>query len=67
MAALRAPSIETAATGTPGGIWTMDKSESRPPANLVSMGTAMTGNVVNEAVATAIDKNFVPLASVLQV
>jgi two-component system chemotaxis sensor kinase CheA len=41
---------ERAATGTPGGICTMDSNESRPLSDLPSMGTPMTGRMVNAAV-----------------
>ncbi len=42
--------MPTVATGTPGGICTMDSSESRPLSDLLSIGTPMTGSVVNAAV-----------------
>ena len=42
--------MPTVATGTPGGICTMDSSESRPFNDLLSIGTPMTGSVVNAAV-----------------
>ena len=42
--------MPTVATGTPGGICTMDSNESRPFSDLLSIGTPMTGRVVNAAV-----------------
>ncbi len=49
MAALRAPLMATVATGTPGGICTMERSESSPPRSEVRMGTPITGRSVIEA------------------
>ena len=46
MAALRAPLMATVATGTPGGICTMESSESSPPRSEVRMGTPITGRSV---------------------
>ncbi len=45
--ALVAPAlpIETVATGTPGGIWTVDSSASSPFSADESIGTPMTGFV----------------------
>ncbi len=37
------------ATGIPGGIWTIDKSESKPFKQEESMGTPITGSVVKDA------------------
>jgi hypothetical protein len=50
-AAFLAPAFPMAnvATGIPAGIWTMDKSESRPFKLFVSIGTPRTGTVVMEA------------------
>ena len=50
-AALMAPGLPMASvpTGTPPGICTMDRSESSPLSALLSMGTPITGNVVNAA------------------
>jgi len=42
--------MPTVATGTPGGICTMDNSESSPFKDLLSIGTPIIGNVVNAAV-----------------
>src|SRR5579862_9902758 len=44
-AALRALSTPTHATGTPGGIWAIDRSASSPPATEVRLvsGTPITG------------------------
>ena len=50
MPALRPPLMATVATGTPGGICTMDSSESSPSKDLPKIGTPMTGKVVNAAV-----------------
>lgn len=50
IAAFFAPFMATVATGMPGGICTMEYSESRPPSAFVWIGTPMTGIVVNEAV-----------------
>src|SRR5919109_4266333 len=46
IAALRAPSIETQATGTPGGICTIESSASSPSATLLldRNGTPITGS-----------------------
>ena len=49
MPAFLAPFIATAATGTPGGIWAMERSESRPSRLFVLMGTPMTGRGVSDA------------------
>src|ERR1700686_319211 len=51
-AALRALSTPTQATGTPGGIWAIDSSASRPPATEVRLvkGTPITGS--SECAAT---------------
>src|SRR3989338_2791494 len=38
--------MATAATGTPGGIWTVDKRESRPFKAVDSTGTPITGRGV---------------------
>src|SRR4029453_1508316 len=45
IAALREPSIETQATGTPGGIWAMASSASSPPPTDLPepRGTPITG------------------------
>ena len=50
--ALRAPASPTARvpTGTPAGIWAIDRRESRPSWNLEAMGTPSTGRSVIEAV-----------------
>jgi len=50
-AALRAPALPTAtvATGTPGGIWTMDNRASTPAKGPAATGTPMTGWPVIEA------------------
>ena len=47
--ALRAPPIETVATGMPAGICTIESSESRPSSCASGTGTPMTGSVVTEA------------------
>src|SRR4029079_6061793 len=47
--ALRAPPIETVATGTPAGICTIDSSESSPVRWRSATGTPITGSVVIEA------------------
>ena len=47
--ALRAPPIDTVATGTPAGIWTIESNESIPSRYLSGTGTPMTGNGVAEA------------------
>jgi len=49
MAALSPLSSPTAATGTPGGIWTMDRMLSR--LTLPETGTPMTGRSVSAATA----------------
>ena len=41
------------AAGTPGGICTIANKESSPPASLVSIGMAITGNIVNDATTPA--------------
>jgi hypothetical protein len=41
------------ATGTPPGIWTVERSESRPLREEESIGTPMTGKVVFEAITPA--------------
>ena len=46
MAALRAPLIAMQATGTPGGICTIESSESIPPRSDVLIGTPITGSSV---------------------
>jgi hypothetical protein len=46
---LRPPSIATVATGTPRGIWTIDRSESMPSSAVVRTGTPITGSVVTAA------------------
>src|SRR6185503_82050 len=53
MAAFRAPFSETQATGTPGGICTIERMASRPPAAVFDdvIGTPMTGNSVYAATA----------------
>ena len=48
--ALRAPPIETVATGTPAGICTMDSSESRPSSVFSGTGTPITGSGVVAAI-----------------
>ena len=47
--ALRAPPIDTVATGTPAGIWTIESSESMPSRCASGTGTPMTGKGVTEA------------------
>ena len=47
--ALRAPPMETVATGTPAGICTMDSNESMPSRYFSGTGTPMTGNGVTDA------------------
>src|SRR5665647_1587742 len=47
--ALRAPPIETVATGTPAGICTIERSESSPSRRPSGTGTPTTGSVVTEA------------------
>ncbi len=47
--ALRAPPIDTVATGTPAGICTIDSSESRPSSLASGTGTPITGSGVAEA------------------
>ena len=47
--ALRAPPIDTVATGTPAGICTIDSSESRPSSLASGTGTPITGNAVADA------------------
>ena len=47
--ALRAPPIETVATGIPAGICTMDSSESMPSRYFSGTGTPMTGKAVADA------------------
>ena len=47
--ALRAPPIETVATGTPAGICTIDSSESMPSRYFSGTGTPMTGSGVTDA------------------
>ena len=51
--AFSAPPIATVATGMPGGICTVDSSESRPPRLPETTGTPMTGRVVCAATAPA--------------
>ena len=52
IAALAAPKapIAKVPTGTPLGIWTIDKSESTPRSVLLSTGTPSTGKIVNAAI-----------------
>src|SRR5919199_4685895 len=47
--ALRAPPIDTVATGTPAGIWTIESSESIPSRCCNGTGTPITGSGVAEA------------------
>ena len=47
--ALRAPPMDTVATGTPAGICTIDSSESRPSSRASGTGTPITGSGVAEA------------------
>ena len=47
--ALRAPPMDTVATGTPAGICTIDSSESRPSSLASGTGTPITGNGVADA------------------
>ena len=47
--ALRAPPIDTVATGTPAGICTIDSSESMPSRYFSGTGTPITGSGVSEA------------------
>ena len=47
--ALRAPPIETVATGMPAGICTIESSESSPPSWASGTGTPIIGSVVTEA------------------
>ena len=47
--AFRAPAIDTVATGTPAGIWTIDISESIPSKYRSGTGTPITGSGVSEA------------------
>src|SRR5882757_5559109 len=47
--ALRAPPIDTVATGTPAGICTIDSSESIPSRYFSGTGTPITGSVVAAA------------------
>ena len=47
--AFRAPPTDTVATGTPAGIWTIDRSESMPSRYARGTGTPMTGRDVTEA------------------
>ncbi|SLI30684.1 Uncharacterised protein [Mycobacteroides abscessus subsp. abscessus] len=47
--ALRAPPMETVATGTPAGICTMDSRESMPSRYFSGTGTPITGSGVAEA------------------
>src|SRR5271157_1414708 len=49
IAALRALSIPTVPTGTPGGIWTIERRESIP-ASFTLTGTPITGFSVKEAI-----------------
>ena len=42
--------MATVATGTPPGIWTMERSESIPSSARVWTGTPMTGSVVEAAI-----------------
>ena len=46
---MRALPIDTVATGTPAGIWTIDSSESMPSRCLSATGTPITGNGVTAA------------------
>src|SRR3989338_7103299 len=52
-AAILALFIPTVATGTPGGIWTIERSESSPSSGLELTGTPITGRVVKEAIEPA--------------
>ena len=45
--------IATVATGTPPGIWTVERSESRPFKERVSIGMPMTGKTVWAAITPA--------------
>ena len=47
--ALRASPIATVATGTPGGICTIESSESMPSRTFSGTGTPITGSGVTEA------------------
>ena len=47
--ALRAPPMDTVATGTPAGICTMDSRESMPSRVFSGTGTPITGSGVTEA------------------
>src|SRR5579875_1010604 len=49
-AALPAAPMATVATGTPRGIWTIERRESRPARCRLGTGTPMTGSVVREAI-----------------
>src|SRR2546422_2315477 len=42
-------SIATVATGTPFGIWEMDRSASSPPSGVAAIGTPITGSSVSDA------------------
>ena len=44
--AFRAPPIDTVATGTPAGIWTMESRESMPSRCFKGTGTPITGSGV---------------------
>ena len=46
IAAFSALPMATVATGIPRGIWTIDRSESRPPRCWVGIGTPITGRIV---------------------
>ena len=46
--ALRAPPIDTVATGTPAGICTIESSESMPSRYFSGTGTPITGSVVSD-------------------
>src|SRR5215207_6083413 len=50
IAAFIPPLIAKVATGTPGGICTIDKRESNPSKLLPLIGTLITGREVNEAI-----------------
>ena len=45
--------MATVATGTPGGICTIESSESSPSVDFPKIGTPITGKVVNAAVTPA--------------
>ena len=47
--ALRAPPIDTVATGTPAGTWTIESRESIPSRNFSGTRIPMTGSGVTDA------------------